>query len=80
VIGLYHDFRGAPDFHAELGLQIPSNDAMVIISALAAATENLGLAADGPPRLARTYRFPDRVNLYSFYDLLGHLTLVCYPR
>ena len=44
VIGLYHDFRGGPDFHEELGLQIPSNDPMVIISALAAATENLGLA------------------------------------
>jgi FMN-dependent oxidoreductase (nitrilotriacetate monooxygenase family) len=44
VIGLYHDYRGGPDFHAELGLQIPSNDPIVIISALAAATENLGLA------------------------------------
>jgi FMN-dependent oxidoreductase (nitrilotriacetate monooxygenase family) len=44
VIGLYHDFRGGPDFHAELGLQIPSNDPMVIISALAAATEDIGLA------------------------------------
>jgi long-chain alkane monooxygenase len=44
VIGLYHDFRGGPEFHEELGLQIPSNDPMVIISALAAATENLGLA------------------------------------
>jgi long-chain alkane monooxygenase len=44
VIGLYPDFRGGPEFHEELGLQIPSNDPMVIISALAAATENLGLA------------------------------------
>jgi long-chain alkane monooxygenase len=44
VIGLYHDFRGGPAFYEELGLQIPSNDPMVIISALAAATENLGLA------------------------------------
>ncbi|MDX6653469.1 MAG: long-chain alkane monooxygenase, partial [Solirubrobacterales bacterium] len=44
VIGLYPDFRGGPEFHEELGLQIPSNDPMVIISALAAATEHLGLA------------------------------------
>lgn len=44
VIGLYHDFRGGPEFHAELGLQIPSNDPMVILSALAARTEHLGLA------------------------------------
>ncbi|HEY5334270.1 MAG TPA: NtaA/DmoA family FMN-dependent monooxygenase [Solirubrobacterales bacterium] len=44
VIGLYHDFRGGPEFHAELGLQIPSNDPMVIISALAAATKDIGLA------------------------------------
>jgi FMN-dependent oxidoreductase (nitrilotriacetate monooxygenase family) len=54
VIGLYTDFRGGPEFHEELGLQIPSNDPMVIISALAAATENLGLAvtlgfAQSPP-------------------------------
>jgi FMN-dependent oxidoreductase (nitrilotriacetate monooxygenase family) len=54
VIGLYPDFRGGPEFHEELGLQIPSNDPMVIISALAAATENLGLAvtlgfAQSPP-------------------------------
>jgi FMN-dependent oxidoreductase (nitrilotriacetate monooxygenase family) len=44
VIGLYGDYRGGPDFHAELGLQIPSNDPMVILSALAAQTEHLGLA------------------------------------
>ena len=54
VIGLYPDFRGGPEFHEELGLQIPSNDPMVIVSALAAATEHLGLAvtlgfAQSPP-------------------------------
>ena len=62
VIGLYHDFRGGPEFHEELGLQIPSNDPMVIISALAAATENLGLAftfgfGQSPPfQFARQWR------------------------
>src|SRR6185312_12577690 len=68
VIGLYHDFRGGPDFHEELGLQIPSNDPMVIISALAAATENLGLAftlgwGQVPPfQFARQVSTPDHAS------------------
>ncbi|HVO52890.1 MAG TPA: NtaA/DmoA family FMN-dependent monooxygenase [Solirubrobacterales bacterium] len=68
VVGLYHDFRGGPEFHAELGLQIPSNDPMVILSALAARTEHLGLAftfgiAQEPPfQFARQVSTLDHVS------------------
>jgi hypothetical protein len=44
VVGLYGDYQGGWAHHAELGLQIPSNDPMVILSALASHTERLGLA------------------------------------
>ena len=44
VVGLYHDFNGSYRKHVEAGLQIPSNDPSVILSALAYNTEHLGLA------------------------------------
>ena len=44
VIGLYGDYRGGWETYVREGLQIPSNDPSVLISALAHATEHLGLA------------------------------------
>ncbi|HTT77388.1 MAG TPA: LLM class flavin-dependent oxidoreductase, partial [Candidatus Binataceae bacterium] len=44
VIGLYGDYRGGWETYVREGLQIPSNDPSVLISALAYATDNLGLA------------------------------------
>ncbi|MEV4732745.1 LLM class flavin-dependent oxidoreductase [Saccharopolyspora sp. NPDC049426] len=44
VVGLYGNYRGDWDIFATEGLQIPSHDPSVMISALAAATEHLGLA------------------------------------
>ena len=44
VVGLYNDFNGSSRKHVESGLQIPSNDPSVILSALAYNTEHLGLA------------------------------------
>lgn len=44
VVGLYNDFKGSYRKHVEVGLQIPSNDPSVILSALAYHTEHLGLA------------------------------------
>ena len=44
VSGLYNDFKGSYRKHVEAGLQIPSNDPSVILSALAYNTEHLGLA------------------------------------
>jgi len=62
VIGLYGDFRGGWDFHAELGLQIPSNDPMVILSALASHTEHLGLAFTAAPIQEPPFNFARRVS------------------
>lgn len=43
VIGLYGDHRGGWDTYVREGLQIPSNDPSVLISALAGVMEHLGL-------------------------------------
>lgn len=61
VVGLYGDYRGGWDFHAELGLQIPSNDPLVILSALASHTENLGLAFTAGPIQQPPFNFARQV-------------------
>ena len=44
VSGLYDDYQGSYRKHVEAGMQIPSNDPSVILSALAYTTEHLGFA------------------------------------
>ena len=44
VVGLYGDYRGGWDTFVTEGLQIPSHDPSVMLSALGAVTEHLGLA------------------------------------
>ncbi|GAA3055182.1 LLM class flavin-dependent oxidoreductase [Pseudonocardia yunnanensis] len=44
VVGLYGNYRGSWDTFVTEGLQIPSHDPSVMISALGAVTEHLGLA------------------------------------
>ncbi len=44
VVGLYGDYRGDYRKYLEAGLQIPSNDPAVVVSAIAHATEHLGIA------------------------------------
>ncbi|WP_026342567.1 NtaA/DmoA family FMN-dependent monooxygenase [Nocardia sp. BMG111209] len=43
VVGLYDDFDGGWDTHVVEGLQIPNHDPSALVSALAAATEHLGI-------------------------------------
>jgi FMN-dependent oxidoreductase (nitrilotriacetate monooxygenase family) len=62
VVGLYGDFRGGWDYHAELGLQIPSNDPLVLMSALASHTEHLGLAFTAAPIQEPPFGFARRVS------------------
>jgi long-chain alkane monooxygenase len=62
VVGLYGDFRGGWDFHAELGLGIPSNDPLVLMSALASHTERLGLAFSAGPIQEPPFNFARRVS------------------
>ncbi|MFJ4650567.1 NtaA/DmoA family FMN-dependent monooxygenase [Nocardia sp. NPDC088792] len=44
MTGLVHDFAGGIEKFVTAGLHIPCNDPMVIVSAMAAATQRLGLA------------------------------------
>jgi FMN-dependent oxidoreductase (nitrilotriacetate monooxygenase family) len=62
VIGLYGDYDGGWSHHAELGLQIPSNDPMVILSALASHTERLGLAFTAGPVQEPPFSFARQVS------------------
>jgi FMN-dependent oxidoreductase (nitrilotriacetate monooxygenase family) len=45
VIGAYDVFRGGPETSLVEGMQIPSNDPLMVIPAMAAVTSNLGFAA-----------------------------------
>jgi len=68
VVGLYNDFRGGWDFHIENGLQVPSNDPMVLLSALAVNTKHLGLAFTAAPVQEPPFNFARRVST------LDHIT------
>jgi FMN-dependent oxidoreductase (nitrilotriacetate monooxygenase family) len=62
VIGLYGDYRGGWDTYVREGLQIPSNDPSVLISALAHATEHLGLAFTSSIIQEHPFNFARRVS------------------
>jgi alkanesulfonate monooxygenase SsuD/methylene tetrahydromethanopterin reductase-like flavin-dependent oxidoreductase (luciferase family) len=62
VIGLYGDYRGGWDTYVREGLQIPSNDPSVLISALANVTEHLGLAFTSSIVQEHPFNFARRVS------------------
>lgn len=62
VIGLYGDFKGGWDYHVQHGLQVPSNDPMVLMSALAVNTKHLGLAFTAAPLQEPPFNFARRVS------------------
>lgn len=62
VIGLYGNYRGGWEYHAENGLQIPSNDPMVLMSALAVNTKHIGLAFTAAPVQEHPFNFARRVS------------------
>ena len=62
VIGLYGDYEGGWDFHVKNGLQIPSNDPMMLMSALAVNTKHLGLAFTAGPHQEPPFNFARRVS------------------
>lgn len=68
VVGLYADHKGGWEYHAENGLQIPSNDPMVLISALAVNTKNLGFAITAAPLQEPPFNFARRIST------LDHIT------
>jgi len=62
IIGLYGDYRGGWETFVREGLQIPSNDPSVLISALAHATEHLGLAFTSSIIQEHPFNFARRVS------------------
>jgi long-chain alkane monooxygenase len=62
VVGLYGNHRGGWENHARTGLQIPSNDPLVLLSALAVSTEHLGLAFTAAPIQEPPFNFARRVS------------------
>jgi len=62
VIGLYGNYRGSWEYHVENGLQIPSNDPLVLLSALATHTQKIGLAFTASPLQESPFNFARRVS------------------
>jgi FMN-dependent oxidoreductase (nitrilotriacetate monooxygenase family) len=62
VIGLYGDYGGDWARHAELGMQIPANDPMVLLSALASHTRRLGFAITAGPIQEPPFSFARRLS------------------
>ena len=62
IIGLYGDYRGGWETFVREGLQIPSNDPSVLISALAHVTEHLGLAFTSSIIQEHPFNFARRVS------------------
>jgi FMN-dependent oxidoreductase (nitrilotriacetate monooxygenase family) len=62
VVGLYGPLNGNYEVNAREGLQIPSNDPSVLLSALAVNTEHLGLAFTSSVLQAHPYEFARRVS------------------
>lgn len=62
VVGLYGNHRGGWEYHASNGLQIPSNDPMVLLSALAVNTKKIGLAFTAAPLQEPPFNFARRVS------------------
>lgn len=62
VIGLHGPYQGDWAFHVENGLQIPSNDPMMLMSALAVNTTRLGLAFTAAPLQEPPFNFARRVS------------------
>ncbi|NCT91760.1 LLM class flavin-dependent oxidoreductase [Cellulomonas sp. APG4] len=57
VTGLYGEYRGDHRKYLEAGLQVPASDPVVLLSALAAATEHLGLAVTSSVVQAHPFAF-----------------------
>lgn len=68
VVGLYADYRGDARKYFEAGLQVPSNDPAVLASALAYATEHLGIAFTSSILQEHPFNFARKIST------LDHLT------
>jgi FMN-dependent oxidoreductase (nitrilotriacetate monooxygenase family) len=62
VVGLYAPYRGDERKYFEAGLQVPSNDPSVLVSAIAYATEHLGIAFTASILQEHPFNFARRVS------------------
>lgn len=62
VVGLYAPYRGDERKYFEAGLQVPSNDPSVLASALAYATEHLGIAFTASILQEHPFNFARRIS------------------
>lgn len=68
VVGVYDVFRGGPETAIREGLQIPSNDPMLVVPAMAAVTEHLGFGITFSTTYEPPFSFARRMST------LDHLT------
>jgi long-chain alkane monooxygenase len=68
VLGIYDVFGGSPDAALRWGVQIPVNDPMLIVPAMAAVTEHLGFGVTGNLSFEPPFTFARRMST------LDHLT------
>lgn len=68
VIGAYDGYRGGPETAVREAVQIPSNDPLLVIPAMAAVTKNLGFAATFSTTYEPPFAFARRAST------LDHLT------
>ena len=68
VVGTYDGFRDTPDAALREGVQIPSNDPLLVIPAMAAVTKNLGFGATFSTTYEPPFAFARRAST------LDHLT------
>lgn len=57
VVGLYGDYEGGWASHVRRGLQVPANDPLILISALAAVTKRIGLGVTSSVIQAQPFTF-----------------------
>jgi long-chain alkane monooxygenase len=62
VVGLYASYRGDERKYVEVGLQVPSNDPSVLASAIAYATEHLGIAFTASILQEHPFNFARRIS------------------
>lgn len=68
VIGLYDSYLGGPETSIREGMQVPVNDPMLLVPAMATVTENLGLAFTSSILQAHPFTFARQLST------LDHLT------
>ena len=68
VLGIYDVYRGGPEAALERAIQVPVNDPMLLVPAMAAVTRHLGFGITGTLSYEHPYPFARRIST------LDHLT------